>query len=268
MLRSLFTGISGLAAHQQMLDVTANNIANVNTTGFKSSSTVFEDTLSQTLSGGGSATATQGGTNAVQVGLGVKLAGTALNFTEGSDQATGVPSNLKINGDGFFTVQQQNGSQAYTRAGSFTLDNQGHLALPDGSMLQDPTGAPLTLTGVVDGTYISYSIDPNGNINGVDPAGNTTTIGQVGMATFANPGGLVKVGDTEFQASASSGPAQVGTANTGGRGSLTSGYVEMSNVNLAQELTNLIISQRGFQANSKVVTTSDEVLQTLVNLKQ
>jgi flagellar hook protein FlgE len=135
-------------------------------------------------------------------------------------------------------------------------------------MLQDPTGAPLVLSGLINGTYVSYTVDPNGQINGVDAAGVTTNIGTVGMATFANPGGLLKVGNTEFQSTASSGVAQTGAANTGGRGSLTSGYIEMSNVNLAQELTNLIISQRGFQANSKVVTTSDEILQTLVNLKQ
>jgi flagellar hook protein FlgE len=267
MLRSLFTGISGLGAHQQMLDVTANNIANVNTTGFKASSTVFEDTLSQTLTGGGAATAGTGGTDAAQVGLGVKLASTDLNFTQGSNQATGVPSNMLINGDGFFSVTK-NGQQLFTRAGAFKLDDLGHLAAPDGAILTDPAGAALTLTGLIDGTYVSYSIDASGNINGVDKTGATTQLGQVGLATFANPNGLQKVGDTEFAASPSSGVAQLGAANTGGRGSVTSGYIEMSNVDLSQELTNLIISERGFQANSKVISTSDEVLQTLVNLKQ
>ncbi len=129
MLRSLFTGISGLAAHQQMLDVTSNNIANVNTTGFKSSSSVFEDTLSQTLTGGGAPTAANGGSNATQIGLGVKLAATNLNFTQGSNQATGVPSNMLINGDGFFVVQAASGEQ-YTRAGAFTLNSHGQLVSP------------------------------------------------------------------------------------------------------------------------------------------
>ena len=267
MLQSLFTGISGLDAHQRMLDVTANNIANVNTTGFKSSSTEFEDTLSQTVQGAGGPTASSGGTNAVQYGLGVQVAGTALNFTQGSSQATGVTSNMMINGDGFFVVSK-NGQQLYTRAGNFSLDSAGNLVTPDGAIAEDTTGNPLNLAGLTNGSYVSWSIDPSGNINAVNAAGVTTTLGQVGIATFANPNGLQKVGDTAFAASPNSGPAQVGAPNTGSRGSITSGYVEMSNVDLGTELSNLIIAERGFQANSKVITTSDEVLQTLVNLKQ
>jgi flagellar hook protein FlgE len=266
MLRSLFTAISGLGAHQKMLDVTANNIANVNTTGFKSSSTEFEDTLSQTLQGGGAPTATVGGTNPIQVGLGVAVAGTQVNFTQGSNQATGVTSNMLINGDGFFVIEK-NGQQLYTRAGNFSLDSAGNLVTPDGAMVCDTAGAPLNLVGLTNGTYASWSIDSNGNINGVTAAGVITNLGQVGIASFANPNGLSKVGDTSFEVSPNSGVAQLGAANTGSRGSITSGYVEMSNVDLSQELTNLIISERGFQANSKVITTSDEVLQTLVNLK-
>lgn len=266
MLRSLFTGISGLGAHQKMLDVTANNIANVNTTGFKGSSTVFEDTLSQTLAGGGAPTATNGGTNPTQVGLGVKVAGTAMNFTQGSSQATGVTSNMLINGDGFFMVNK-NGQQLFTRAGAFTLDAAGNLVSPDGAKVEDPTGAPLNLAALSSGTYVSWSIDGNGNVNAVDNTGATVTLGQVGLATFANPNGLQKVGDTEYVASPNSGAPQIGAPNSGSRGSISSGYVEMSNVDLSAELTGLIISERGFQANSKVITTSDEVLQTLVNLK-
>jgi len=290
MLRSLFTGVSGLSAHQQMLDVTSNNIANVNTTGFKASNTIFEDTLSQTLSGGGApvnaGTANAiGGTNATQIGLGVKLAGTSLNFTQGSAQATGVASNMMINGDGFFVVST-NGQEAYTRAGAFTLDEAGQFVTADGAVLNgwldtdttngatsdiDTTTAPqpLQLSDLVSGTqYSSYSIDQQGVISAVDAGtGTTVVLGQVAMATFSNPNGLTKSGNTQFMASASSGAPIYGGANSGGIGSVTSGYIEMSNVNLAQEFTNLIISERGFQANSKVISTSDEVLQTLVNLK-
>jgi flagellar hook protein FlgE len=267
MLRSLFTSISGLSAHQKMLDVTANNIANVNTTGYKASSAIFEDTLSQTLTGGGGSSATSGGTNPSQIGLGVKFAGEATNFTQGSYQTTGVPSNMLINGDGFFAVQK-NGQQQFTRAGGFTLDDSGHLTLPNGAIAEDTTGAPIALPGLVDGTYTSFSIDQNGNVNAVDQSGNTTTLAQIGVATFANPSGLSKAGDTSYLATTASGGPQIGAANSGSRGSITSGYIEMSNVDLAQELTNLIIAQRGYQANGKVITTSDEVLQTLVNLKQ
>jgi flagellar hook protein FlgE len=265
MLRSLFTGISGLRAHQQMLDVTSNNIANVNTTGFKGSSAIFEDTLSQTIAGAG-APGANGGTNPTQIGLGVQLAGTAANFTQGSSQYTGRTSDLLINGDGFFVVSKD-GQQNYTRAGSFALDAAGHLVAPDGSIVQSATGGNLNLSALNSGTYVSWSVSAQGVVNGVDNTGATTALGTIAVATFANPAGLTKVGDTQFQASANSGAAQIGGAATGGRGSLTPGYLEMSNVDLAGELTNLIISERGFQANSRVITTSDEVLQTLVNLK-
>jgi flagellar hook protein FlgE len=280
MLRSLFTGISGLGAHQQMLDVTANNIANVNTTGYKGSHTVFEDTLSQTLQGAGGPSGNSGGTNAEQIGLGVQLAGTELNFTQGASQSTGVTSNMLINGDGFFMIDK-NGQQLYTRAGNFTLDAQGNLVTPDGSramgwdMTAVPTPVPgtdapaaLNLAALNSGTYVSWSIDAGGNINAVDSAGVTHQLAQVALSTFTNPNGLQKVGDSAYAATANSGTVQIGTADSGQYGSISSGYVEMSNVDLSQELTNLIIAERGFQANSKVITTSDEVLQTLVNLKQ
>jgi flagellar hook protein FlgE len=267
MLRSLFTGISGLRAHQQMLDITSNNIANVNTVGYKSASAVFEDTLSQTIAGAGAATATNGGTNPEQVGLGVQLAGTSTNFGQGSNQYTGRTSDLLINGDGFF-VMSNGGQQTFTRAGSFSLDAVGHLVAPDGSKVQSAAGGDLDLSALNSGTYVSWSISSTGVVNAVDTAGATTPLGTIALATFANPGGLTKVGDSQYEATPNSGAAQIGAASTGGRGSLTAGYVEMSNVDLAAELTNLIISERGFQANSRVITTSDEVLQSLISLKQ
>jgi flagellar hook protein FlgE len=266
MLRSLFTGISGLRAHQQMLDVTSSNIANVNTVGYKSSSAVFEDTLSQTIGGAGLATATSGGTNPVQVGLGVQLASTSTNFTQGSNQYTGRSSDLLINGDGFF-VLSNGGQQTYSRAGSFSLDSVGHLVAPDGSKVQSTKGGDVNLSALTAGGYVSWSISPTGDVNGVDAAGNTTTLDTIATATFANPGGLARIGDSQFEVTTNSGAAQIGAAGAGGRGKLTAGYVEMSNVDLSTELTNLIISERGFQANSKVITTSDEVLQSLISLK-
>jgi flagellar hook protein FlgE len=265
MLRSLFTGISGLRAHQQMLDVTSNNIANVNTTGYKGSSTVFADTLSQTIQGAGAGGA-NGGTNPMQVGLGVQLGGTESNLTQGSSQYTGRTSDLLINGDGFF-VLSKNGQQTYSRAGSFNLDSTGNLVSPDGGIVQSAAGGNLNLAALSSGLYVSWSISPQGVVNAVDNTGATTALGTIAMATFTNPAGLSRVGSTSFQTTTNSGPAVIGAPNSGGRGSLTSGYLEMSNVDLAGELTNLIISERGFQANSKVITTSDEILQTLVNLK-
>jgi flagellar hook protein FlgE len=298
MLRSLFTGISGLTAHQQMLDVTANNIANVNTTGFKGSRAAFQDTLSQTLQGAAAGTTDTGGTNSKQIGLGVKLAGTELAMTQGGAQSTGVATDLMINGDGFFVVAK-NGQPLYTRAGALHLDNLGQLVTPDGAIVQgfpDPlpasplpaptpldlsplmngytvaTGTPITgdpsTTPRGDGAYVSYTIDAKGAINAVQKDGAIKVLGYIAMATFANPNGLEKVGSTEFQASASSGAINVGTPGDGSHGDISSGYLEMSNVDLSAELTNLIIAQRGFQANSKSVTTADQILQTLVTLKQ
>jgi len=265
-LRSLFSGISGLRAHQQMLDVTSNNIANVNTTGYKSSAAVFQTTLSETLNGAGAPTATQGGTNPEQVGLGVQLGGIEANMTQGSSQVTGRSTDLLINGDGFFVVNN-NGQTNYTRAGSFSLDANGHLVEPDGSIAQDAAGGALNLSGLATGGYVSWSIAANGNVNAVDATGATTTLGTIALATFVNPAGLTRVGDSQFQASSNSGPAQTGAPMSGSRGSLSAGYLEMSNVDLSAELTNMIIAERGFEANSRVITTSDEVLQTLVNMK-
>ncbi len=298
MLRSLFTGISGLTAHQQMLDVTANNIANVNTAGFKGSRAAFQDTLSQTLQGASAGTTATGGTNSKQIGLGVKLAGTELAMTQGGAQSTGVGTDLMINGDGFFIVTK-NGQSLYTRAGGLHLDNLGQLVTPDGAIVQgfapplpappaalpapatldlsplmngyDPTGNPITgdpSTAAKGSPYVSYTIDSKGAINAVQKDGAIKVLGYIGMATFANPNGLEKVGSTEFQASASSGAINIGTPGDGSHGDVSAGYLEMSNVDLSAELTNLIIAQRGFQANSKSVTTADQILQTLVTLKQ
>ncbi len=261
MQRSLFAGISGLNAHQLMIDVAANNIANVNTAGYKSASAAFEDTMSQTLANAGN------NTNPVQVGSGVKLAATNLDFSEGAPEATGVPENLMINGDGFF-VLDKNGTQMYTRCGDFNRDANGHLATSDGALVCDDQGQPVDLSALQSGTYVSFSIGQDGAVSGIDKNGASTQIAQIGLATFANPHGLQKVGNNDYIRSASSGAPALGVPDATGRGSLTSGSLEGSNVDLAKELTNLIVAERGFQANSKSITTSDEVLQTLVNLKQ
>src|SRR4051794_38351068 len=178
MLRSLFTGISGLSAHQKMLDVTSNNIANVNTTGYKANASVFEDTLSQTLSGASApnTAGTIGGTSPMQIGLGVKFASTSTNFNEGSAQSTGRASDMIINGDGFFVIKRD-GQQLYTRAGSFSLDSVGHMVAPDGAILQDSTGNALDLSALGTGQYVSWSIDSAGVVNAVDANGASTPLG-------------------------------------------------------------------------------------------
>jgi flagellar hook protein FlgE len=423
MLRSLYSGISGLHAHQQMMDVTGNNIANVNTVGYKAGVVEFQDTLSQMLGAAGAPQNGQGGTNPAQVGLGVKGAGITANFAQGSQETTGRSGDMMIQGDGFFITRQGN-EMLYTRAGQFTFDGNGLLVnasgqpvqgwtgqngvvnsagkpddirmplgstiepertksitlkgnlssddIPDGNnptnkgdsytttipikvydgqgathtlvakfsrTANSPTDAPGTTpvtsdwtvdlvddTGVTvasnalsfsdgkpsatsldfgtdpvsggplysvdltdvasysgtsdarvfdtDGqaagalTSVSYSVSDTGQIIGVYSNGLKEVLGQVAMATFKNVNGLEKVGDSEFRSTVNSGYAQVGTPGSAGMGSVVSGALEMSNVDLAQEFTNLVIAQRGFQANSRVITTSDEILQDLVSMKR
>lgn len=298
MLRSLFAGISGLRVNQTALDVTGNNIANANTTGFKSSSTVFQDTLSQMLTASSGENAERGGTNPIQVGLGVQLAATTLNFTQGGTQTTGRATDLSIQGDGFFVVNNGQ-TDLYTRAGAFTFDESGTLVTPDGMRVMgylgtvDPAtgastvtpGGPLqpidinaiqaavtawgaTQTPPVNPELVSYNIGPDGKVMGIFDDNVQREIAQLAIADFTNPMGLEKVGDTNFRVSANSGDPEFGVAGQGGRGDLAAGTLEMSNVDLSQEFTNLILAQRGFQASARVITTSDQVLEELVNIKR
>jgi flagellar hook protein FlgE len=282
MLRSLFSAISGLRANQTMLDVTGNNIANANTAGFKASTVVFQDTLSQMLTGASAPNANRGGTNPIEVGLGVQVGGTATNFGQGSTQTTGRDTNLMISGDGFFIVDR-GGVDMYTRAGAFKFDALGNLVNLDGDFvkgydLTNPGGKPVPIQvdqlagqeGETDKTKIlrSYSIGADGVITGVFADGHREDMFQVALANFANPAGLQKAGDTAFLETPNSGKPQEGAPGSGRLGTLMGSSLEMSNVDLAQEFTNLIIAQRGFQATSRVITTSDQVLEELVNIKR
>jgi flagellar hook protein FlgE len=400
MLRSLFSGISGMRAHQTMLDVTGNNIANVNTTGFKSSQVLFQDALSQELTSASAPQGSAGGSNPAQVGLGVRIAGITTNFAQGSSQATGRAQDMMINGDGFFVVRKGNDT-FYTRSGAFDFDSTGEMVLPgEGAVVQgwpavngvvdttgplgdlsipvgtlmpakattqasvignlpadtavggtlqrtiteyaaDGTERTLALTftrtaagwdmaatdgtatlttpipvafaadgsldlansglgtggtfslggvtvdlskvtgytgvdslridtqdGYTAGQLQSFALGSDGTITGSFSNGLNQVLGRIALGSFANPGGLEKAGGSLYAASANSGAAQIGTSGSGGRGTLSGGYLEMSNVDLSSEFTNLIVAQRGFQANARVITTSDDVLQELVNLKR
>jgi flagellar hook protein FlgE len=279
MLRSLFSGISGLRANQTMLDVTGNNIANANTVGFKATTTVFQDTLSQVMRGAGAAGTTGGGTNPIQVGLGVQVAATRGNFNQGSAQSTGSATDLMIQGDGMF-VLGQGADRVYTRAGAFTWDEAGNLVSASGKKVQGyapgAVGGPLvdinidslnaSLPAGVEMT--SYSIGADGVLRGTFSDDVQRDIAVVAVANFTNPAGLERVGETAFRASANSGTPAMGVAGQGSRGQLMGGTLEMSNVDLSAEFTNLILAQRGFQASSRVITTSDQVLEELVNIKR
>lgn len=387
MLRSLYSGISGLRAHQTMLDVTGNNIANVNTAGFKASSTQFQDTLSQMTQGASGPQAETGGSNPAQIGLGVRVAGVSTNFAQGSSQSTGRATDMMISGDGFF-VTSKGGQQLFTRAGAFSPDAAGQLVSPDGGILQgwtavngvvntggpvgdlalnannlvpavstnavtvdgnlpseggtlervvkvyDATGAernltltftgagnswnvsgaddngstgtatlgftngkltsggPLTVGGITvnlpevssfagmtslavsgqngsaAGKLESYTLGNDGSLIGSFSNGVKQVLAKIALANFTNPSGLEKTGGSSYVATANSGGVQLGGAGDAGIGSLSGGSLEMSNVDLSQEFTNLIVAQRGFQANARIITTSDEVLQELGNLKR
>lgn len=385
MLRSLYAGISGLRSHQTMLDVTGNNIANVNTTGFKASAAQFQASLSQIVQNSRVAQNDAGGTNPAQVGLGVQVAGIRTNFAQGSTQATGVPTDLMIAGDGFFVVRT-GAETLYTRNGSFGFDAAGRMVTADGALVQGwtaqdgviatggtigdirlPVGAtspatPTTtarvagnlpsdaavgdvisrditvydavgtaslmsltftrtatgwdvsdgtatttlaftdgeltapasltsggitvdlsdVTGYADlrtvkiaeqngreaGSLLSYSISADGSLIGAFGNGASEVLAQLALASFDNPEGLEKAGASQYRAGANSGAPGISPAGADGVGSLLSGALEMSNVDLSQEFTNLIVAQRGFQANARIITTSDEVLQELTNLKR
>ena len=394
MLRSLYAGISGLRAEQTMLDVTSNNIANVNTVGFKSSAVHFEDTLSQTLQSAGLAQSYKAGTNPSQIGLGVRVADIATNLTQGSQQSTGSNLDTMVSGDGYFVTKI--GSQTlYTRNGSMHFDASGRLATAGGALVQGwaakdgkvdtgvtPTAITLnqagvtkatqttkaTLTGNIPaettsgtfsrdiaaygtdgtakslnikfepgatagvwkytastdggkttavgtiettggeatvgagsttaidgididfsgltgysglntttiasqngnkaGTLLSYTMGADGTLTGTFSNGETVPIARLALATFSNPNGLERSGSTSFTESINSGNPKFGVAGSDGYGAITAGALEASNVDLSQEFTNLIVAQRGFQANARIITTSDEILQELTQLKR
>lgn len=276
MMRSLFSAVSGLKNHQTAQDVIANNIANVNTTAYKSSSTGFQDIVNQTISEASAPTATIGGINSKQVGLGMSVAGITKNMNEGSTQSTDRPLDFAIHGEGYFVVKKGTGTY-YTRNGNLKLDNAGNLVTSDGAFVQGVTGTG-TLTGTVgtlsniqiDGkTYSDYAIDTNGYVTATErSSGNSKQLGRLVLGTFNNPAGLDSVGNNEYIPSNNSGTVVNHFVNENEAGTLQSGELEMSNVSLANELTNMIIVQRGFQANSRVITTSDSMLEELVNLKR
>ncbi|MBB6636707.1 flagellar basal body rod protein FlgG [Cohnella thailandensis] len=273
MLRSLYSGVSGMRGFQTKLDVIGNNIANVNTTGFKSSRVMFKDILSQSMSG---VTApvedTQGGVNAKQVGLGVTVAAIDTVHTAGSAQTTNVPTDLRIDGDGFFAVSPTGETEgAYlTRAGNFTLDALGYLVNADGMYVLSADGA----IQVDPETVTAFSISQDGSVLPVDADGNTgEPIAQIGVVRVINPAGLEKVGGNLYRMTPNANPDSdltIGTANDPetGTGSIIAGQLEMSNVDLTNEFTEMIVTQRGFQANSRIITTSDSILEEVVNLKR
>ncbi|ARK30993.1 flagellar basal body rod protein FlgG [Halalkalibacter krulwichiae] len=303
MLRSMYSGISGMQNMQTKLDTIGNNIANVNTFGFKKGRTTFKDMVSQQMAGATGPGQNLGGVNARQVGLGMQIASIDTIHTQGSLQNTGRELDLGISGDGYFVVGPSPvtgvGEFSYTRAGNFYLDQEGYIVNSDGLYLMGvrPNGdASFQSVDDFDATEgalgriripadaQSFSVGADGKVMFINNGG-LQVAGQIGLAKFSNPEGLQKTGNNLYAASANSGNIQGtnmtlnGFANLGayisipqlgaaGTGALVAGTLEMANVDLSEEFTEMIVAQRGFQANTRIITTSDEILQELVNLKR
>ena len=263
MLRSMYAGISGMKNFQTKLDVIGNNIANVNTAGFKKGRVTFQDMMSQTTAGGQGATDGRGGINPIQVGLGSQLGSIDNVHTQGFRETTNIPLDLQLEGDGMFVLQADNATY-YTRAGNFYLDTTGNIVNPDGYYLMSTTNSMIQIPDDAK----SYSIQTDGTVNFVDQNNEQQVAGRIAIASFSNPSGLEKAGSNLFLNSPNAGYVGVVAPETEGAASIISGALEMSNVDLAEEFTKMIVAQRGFQANTRIISTSDEILQELVNLKR
>lgn len=257
MIRSLWISKTGLDAQQIQMDVIANNLANVSTTGFKRSRAVFEDLLYQTLRQPGAQSSQQTQLpSGLQLGTGVRPVATERIFTQGNLQQTGNSLDLAIQGNGFFHVLLPDGSTAYTRDGSFQSDSQGQLVTASGFPVQPAITLPANTTGV--------TVGRDGTVS-VTQAGSTTPtqVGTIQLVTFVNAAGLQSQGENLYLETASSGTPSVNTPGTNGAGLISQGYLETSNVNVVEELVNMIQTQRAYEINSKSIQSSDQMLQRL-----
>jgi flagellar basal-body rod protein FlgG len=255
--RSLYIAATGMNAQQAQMDVISNNLANVSTNGFKGSRAVFEDLLYQTIrQPGANSTQQTELPSGIQVGTGVQQVATERLYTQGNLQQTGNSKDVAINGNGFFQVLMPDGTTAYTRDGSFQTNAQGQLVTSSGYQVTPPITIPVNATSLTIGSDGAVSITQAGS-------STSTQVGSMQVATFINPAGLEAKGENLFAETSSSGAPNVSQPGLNGAGALNQGYVEASNVNVVQELVNMIQTQRAYEINSKAVTTSDQMLQTL-----
>jgi flagellar basal-body rod protein FlgG len=260
MIRSLWIAKTGLDAQQTQLDTITHNLANVSTVGYKRSHAVFEDLLYQNMrqAGAQSTQQTQLPTG-LQLGVGVRTVATARVFTQGVLQQTDNKLDIAINGNGFFPIQQPDGTVAYTRDGQFRVDAQGQLVTSNGMPIAPPITIPANALAVTVGADGVVSINTPGQTA-------STTVGQIQLASFVNPAGLDPHGQNLFVETTASGTATLGAAGTNGTGTLKQGFVETSNVNVVEELVAMIQTQRAYEINSKAIQTSDQMLARLGQL--
>jgi flagellar basal-body rod protein FlgG len=262
MMRALWTAASGMAAQQTNVDTISNNLANVNTTGFKKSRNDFEDLMYQTIRQSGSSTGpdTQLPTG-VQLGHGVRLVATQKIYTEGNFQTTGNSLDMAIQGDGFFQVNMPDGTMAYTRDGSFKKDSQGRVVTSEGYTIEPAITVPDGATNI--------AVSADGRVT-VTLAGQTNPqdLGQLQLAKFINPAGLDSIGSNLLKETAASGAPTVGNPGADGAGTVIQDTLEMSNVQVVDEMVNMIVAQRAYEMNSKAITTCDTMLDEAAQLKR
>ena len=262
MIRALWTAASGMQSQEKNLDVVANNLANVNTAGFKKSRADFQDLMYQNLktSGSPSTNATQVPTG-IQIGLGSRLAAVTKIFTPGDFTQTGNELDMAVEGDGFYQIQLPDGGTGYSRSGSFKKDSTGRVVTSDGYPLLPAISIPSNATKV--------NIGNDGTVSVMQAGQNTPTqVGNIQLASFSNPSGLSAQGKNLFLPTDASGAATTGTPGQTGLGTIAQGFLEMSNVSVMEEMVSMIVGQRAYEINSKAVQASDEMLQTANNLKR
>jgi len=261
MIRSLFTAATGMSVQQTEQDVIANNLANLNTVGFKKSRANFQDLMYQVFSKAGATSSTGIQLPAgIEIGMGAKPVSTQKIFTQGDFQSTGNAFDWAIEGDGFFQIDDGNGGTAYTRAGNFKINKDGAICNSEGLLLTPSITVP---TGTV-----TVTVDKSGKITATDSKGTMTEIGQLQIATFINPAGLTSIGHNLYNKTDASGDAAIGNPNVDGRGAITQYYLEMSNVNVIDEMVKMITGQRAYEINSKSIQTADTMLSIINGLKR
>jgi flagellar basal-body rod protein FlgG len=260
MLRGMWSAASGMAAQQMTIDVIANNLANVNTTSFKKSRPEFQDLMYQTLSQAGSITE-EGGQipTGIAIGMGTMPVGVQKQFEQGDFKETKNQLDIAIEGKGFFRVISNN-EELYTRAGNFKLDSDGNVVTPNGERLQPDFAVP--------SDTVSISIDKSGTITVFDPSGAGTSLGVIELYNFTNPAGLYSLGHNLYRPTDASGEAIAGTPGTDGMGTLAQGFLEISNVDVVEEMVSMIMAQRAYEINSKAIQTADSMLQIANNIKR
>ncbi len=272
MIRSLYSGVSGMKYHQVRMDVIGNNIANVNTVGFKSNRANFQDMFYQMLRDPvaplGTSPTQAGAVNPAQIGTGGIVTNIGINMTQGGMQNTGRTLDLAIQGDGFFQVTDGT-SLFYTRNGVFNIDVNGYVVDSNGYQVTDAAGInPIQITGG-NGTVGTLIIGRDGSVTATDTDGVAMAAsGSIGLCSFTNQEGLEKYGQNLFKEVTAVSGAATQMTTVGVSSTINSGYLEMSNVDLTDEFTSLITTQRGYQANARTITTSDQMLQELLNIKQ